>query len=225
MNAMLRDAALLPAAQRLARQLAAALPEEETGFSAGLETRLAPLLRREKRRRTARLVWQRTAAALLAVALAFGAALAVSPATRAAVSRWLRQITTVVTIYRFPADVSAGAWTGEGPTWLPDGYVMEMDFTDADGVRTVRYTSPQGDVLLTAVGFRSDRTVSMELRSQQTAGLSDILTGQRPQGAPGDMEGCDVTEVQVRGRDARLYRFRHLDGDTRYVLRPVLSGQ
>ena len=65
-------------------------------------------------------------------------------------------------------------------------------------------------VLLAAVGFRSDRTVSMEVRSHRTAGLSDILTGQRPQGEPGEPEGYDITEVQVQGRDAQLYRFRHL---------------
>lgn len=50
----------------------------------------------------------------------------------------------------------------------------------------------------------------MEVRSHRTAGLSDILTGQRPQGEPGEPEGYDITEVQVQGRDAQLYRFRHL---------------
>jgi len=144
------------------------------------------------------------------VVLTFGAVLAVSPAARAAVSRWLRQMTTAVTAYRFPAEQSAGTWTGNGPTWLPEGYVMDSDFTGGDGVRTVRYTSQQGDVLLAAVGFRSDRTVSMEVRSHRTAGLSDILTGQRPQGEPGEPEGYDITEVQVQGRDAQLYRFHHL---------------
>lgn len=87
---------------------------------------------------------------------------------------------------------------------------MDSDFTGGDDVRTVRYTSQQGDVLLVAVGFRSDRTVFMEVRSHRTAGLSDILTGQRPQGEPGEPEGYDITEVQVQGRDAQLYRFRHL---------------
>ena len=119
-------------------------------------------------------------------------------------------MTTAVTAYRFPAEQSAGTWTGNGPTWLPEGYVMDSDFTGGDGVRTVRYTSQQGDVLLAAVGFRSDRIVSMEVRSHRTAGLSDILTGQRPQGEPGEPEGYDITEVQVQGRDAQLYRFRHL---------------
>ena len=94
---------------------------------------------------------------------------------------------------------------------------MASDFTGENGVRTVRYTSPQGDVMLAAVGFRSDQDISMEVRSHRTAGLSDILTGQRPQGEPGDPEGCDITEVQVRGRDARLYQFRHLPDETRSV--------
>ena len=94
---------------------------------------------------------------------------------------------------------------------------MTSDLTGDDGVRSVRYTSPQGDVMLAAVGFRSDRTVSMEVRSHQTAGLSDILTGQRPQGEPGEPEGCDITEVQVRGRDAQFYQFRHLPDRTRPV--------
>lgn len=185
MSITITDTALRQAARKLACQLAAALPEEDTVFSAGFGGRMAPLLRRQKRRRTVRLVRQRTAAALLAVVLTFGAVLAVSPAARAAVSRWLRQMTTAVTAYRFPAEQSAGTWTGNGPTWLPEGYVMDSDFTGGDGVRTVRYTSQQGDVLLAAVGFRSDRIVSMEVRSHRTAGLSDILTGQRPQGEPG----------------------------------------
>ena len=210
MSITITDTALRQAARKLACQLAAALPEEDTVFSAGFGGRMAPLLRRQKRRRTVRLVRQRTAAALLAVVLTFGAVLAVSPAARAAVSRWLRQMTTAVTAYRFPAEQSAGTWTGNGPTWLPEGYVMDSDFTGGDGVRTVRYTSQQGDVLLAAVGFRSDRIVSMEVRSHRTAGLSDILTGQRPQGEPGEPEGYDITEVQVQGRDAQLYRFRHL---------------
>lgn len=89
MNTTFSDAALRQAAQRLAYQLSAALPAEDADFSAGFDVRLAPLLRREKRRRTARLVWRRTAAAMLAVVLAFGAALAVSPAARAAVGKWL----------------------------------------------------------------------------------------------------------------------------------------
>lgn len=217
MNTTFSDAALRQAAQRLAYQLSAALPAEDADFSAGFDVRLAPLLRREKRRRTARLVWRRTAAAILAVVLAFGAALAVSPAARAAVGKWLRQMTTAVTAYQFPASQSAGTWTGNGPTWLPEGYAMTSDLTGDDGVRSVRYTSPQGDVMLAAVGFRSDRTVSMEVRSHQTAGLSDILTGQRPQGEPGEPEGCDITEVQVRGRDAQFYQFRHLPDRTRPV--------
>ena len=217
MNTNLSDAALRQAAQRLAHQLSAALPTEDAGFSAGFDTRMEPLLRRERRRRTTRLIWRRTAAALLAVVLAFGAALAVSPAARAAVGRWIRQMTTEVVAYRFPTSQSAGTWTGNGPTWLPDSYVMASDFTGDNGVRTVRYTSPQGDVMLAAVGFRSDQDISMEVRSHRTAGLSDVRTGQRPQGEPGDPEGCDIREVQVRGRDARLYQLRHLTDETRSV--------
>ena len=153
MNTTFSDAALRQAAQRLAQQMSAALPAEDAGFSAGSDTRMEPLLRRERHRRTARLIWRRTAAALLAIVMAFGAALAVSPTARAAVGRWLRQMTTEVVAYRFPASQSAGTWTGDGPTWLPDGYVMASDFTGDNGVRTVRYTSPQGDVMLAAVGF------------------------------------------------------------------------
>lgn len=217
MNTTFSDAALRQAAQRLAHQLSAALPAEDAGFSAGSDTRMEPLLRRERFRRTARLIWRRTAAALLAVVLAFAAVLAVSPAARAAVGQWLRQMTTKVVAYRFPASQRAGTWTGDGPTWLPDGYVMVSDFAEDGGVRTVRYTSPQGDNMLAAVRFRSDQDISMEVRSHRTAGLSDARTGQRPQGKPGDPEGCDIREVQVQGRDARLYQFRHLPDETRSV--------
>lgn len=125
MNTTFSDAALHQAAQRLAHQMSAALPAEDAGFSAGSDTRMEPLLRRERHRRTARLIWRRTAAALLAVVMAFGAALAVSPTARAAVGRWLRQMTTEVVAYRFPASQSAGTWTG-GRTdmasrWLCNG--------------------------------------------------------------------------------------------------------
>ena len=121
MNTTFSDAALRQAAQRLAHQMSAALPAEDAGFSARSDTRMEPLLRRERHRRTARLIWRRTAAALLAIVMAFGAALAVSPTARAAVGRWLRQMTTEVVAYRFPAAQSAGTWTGDGPTWLPGG--------------------------------------------------------------------------------------------------------
>ena len=53
MNTTISDTALRQAAQRLAYQLSAALPVEDIGFSADFEARMDPLLRREKRRRTA----------------------------------------------------------------------------------------------------------------------------------------------------------------------------
>ena len=62
MSITITDTALRQAARKLACQLAAALPEEDAVFSAGFGERMAPLLRRQKRRRTVRLVRQRTAA-------------------------------------------------------------------------------------------------------------------------------------------------------------------
>ena len=176
MNTTFSDAALHQAAQRLAHQMSAALPAEDAGFSAWFDTRMEPLLRRERHRRTARLIWRRTAAALLAIVMAFGAALAVSPTARAAVGRWLRQMTTAVTAYQFPASQSAGTWTGNGPTWLPEGYAMTSDLTGDDGVRSVRYTSPQGagvtSGIVSSKGVPDNRLCcrrrSMHLRSTTT---------------------------------------------------------
>ena len=51
MNTTFSDAALHQAAQRLAHQMSAALPAEDAGFSAWVDTRMEPLLRRDGLRR------------------------------------------------------------------------------------------------------------------------------------------------------------------------------
>ena len=127
MNISMNKSVLRRAAQQMAEQLAAALPEEERTASAdGFEAQAAQLLHQEEYRRKGRWGWRRGIAAVLAAMLALGTILAVSPQAQAAVSRWFRKITTAVTAYCFPLAESAGVWTSKAPAQMPGGYVLDQ---------------------------------------------------------------------------------------------------
>ena len=65
----------------------------------------------------------------------------------------------------------------------PLGYVLSGDFTGREnGIRVMRWTSSQGDLLFEAVPMTGDEPISVELRSSSTGGLSSTETGQRPTG-------------------------------------------
>ena len=140
------------------------------------------------------------------VALTFGAVLAASPVARAAVSRWFVQITELVTAYRItPAD--AGGTVQDYTPTAPLGYVLSGDFTGREnGIRVMRWTSSQGDLLFEAVPMTGDEPISVELRSNSTGGLSSTETGQRPTGGAGEPEDYETENVTVHGLSARLYR-------------------
>ena len=171
------------------------------GYSAR-ETAVQQGARRQSRRR----MWQRTAAALVTVCLSCGVILAASPVARAAVSRWFVQITELVTAYRItPAD--AGDTVQDYTPTAPLGYVLSGDFTGREnGIRVMRWTSSQSDLLFEAVPMIGDEPISVELRSSSTGGLSSTETGQRPTGGAGEPEDYETENVTVHGLSAQLYR-------------------
>lgn len=194
-------------AQRMAALLASELPETDAPPSPEFTRRMEPVVQQGTRRQSRRRMWQRTAAALVTVCLSCGVILAASPVARAAVSRWFVQITELVTAYRItPAD--AGDTVQDYTPTAPLGYVLSGDFTGREnGIRVMRWTSSQGDLLFEAVPMTGDEPISVELRSNSTGGLSSTETGQRPMGEEGMPEGYDAAPVTVHGISAQLYRF------------------
>ena len=199
MSILLNDEALCCGARRLAVQLAAALPAPEDGFSPAFQADMTALTRCVTRRQAVRRWGRRAAAAALTALLTFGAVLAASPVARAAVSRWFVQITELVTAYRItPAD--AGDTVQDYTPTAPLGYVLSGDFTGREnGIRVMRWTSSQGDLLFEAVPMTGDEPISVELRSNSTGGLSSTETGQRPTGGAGEPEDYETENVTVHG--------------------------
>lgn len=199
MSILLNDEALCCGARRLAVQLAAALPAPEDGFSPAFQADMTALTRCVTRRQAVRRWGRRAAAAALTALLTFGAVLAASPVARAAVSRWFVQITELVTAYRItPAD--AGDTVQDYTPTAPLGYVLSGDFTGREnGIRVMRWTSSQGDLLFEAVPMTGDEPISVELRSSSTGGLSSTETGQRPTGGAGEPEDYETENVTVHG--------------------------
>lgn len=212
MSILLNDEALCCGARRLAVQLAAALPAPEDGFSPAFQADMTALTCCVTRRQAVRRWGRRAAAAALTALLTFGAVLAASPTARAAVSRWFVQITELVTAYRItPAD--AGDTVQDYTPTAPLGYVLSGDFTGREnGIRVMRWTSSQGDLLFEAVPMTGDEPISVELRSSSTGGLSSTETGQRPTGGAGEPEDYETENVTVHGLSARLYRMLPAEG-------------
>lgn len=211
MSILLNDEALCCGARRLAVQLAAALPVPEDGFSPAFQADMTALTRCVTRRQAVRRWGRRAAAAALTALLTFGAVLAASPTARAAVSRWFLRVTSVTTIY----DITPSAeepTPGDYTPAAPAGYTLTGDFTGGyndekrSGVRVMRWTSAQGDILFEAVPMTGDEPISVELRSNSTGGLSSTETGQRPTGGAGEPEDYETENVTVHGLSARLYR-------------------
>lgn len=95
----------------------------------------------------------------------------------------------------------------------PLGYVLSGDFTGREnGIRVMRWTSSQGDLLFEAVPMTGDEPISVELRSSSTGGLSSTETGQRPTGGAGKPEDYETENVTVHGLSARLYRILPAEG-------------
>lgn len=201
------ERALRQGAQRMAALLASELPETGAPPSPEFTRRMEPVVQQGARRQSRRRMWQRTAAALVTVCLSCGVILAASPVARAAVSRWFVQITELVTAYRItPAD--AGDTVQDYTPTAPLGYVLSGDFTGREnGIRVMRWTSSQGDLLFEAVPMTGSAQIRAELRDGSTGGIYNTETGQRPMGEEGMPEGYDAAPVTVHGISAQLYRF------------------
>ena len=201
------ERALRQGAQRMAALLASELPETGAPPSPEFTRRMEPVVQQGARRQSRRRMWQRTAAALVTVCLSCGVILAASPVARAAVSRWFVQITELVTAYRItPAD--AGDTVQDYTPTAPLGYVLSGDFTGREnGIRVMRWTSAQGDILFEAVPLTGSAQIRAELRDGSTGGIYNTETGQRPMGEEGMPEGYDAAPVTVHGISAQLYRF------------------
>ena len=97
MTIVWKEDLLREAAGQMAVQTARLLPREELPLSPSFQEKMGELLWRTKRQQKRRVMWQRAMAALLALVVAMGAVLAVSPQAQAAAKRWLMKITDVVT--------------------------------------------------------------------------------------------------------------------------------
>ena len=217
MSILLNDEALCCGARRLAVQLAAALPAPEDGFSPAFQADMTALTRCVTRRQAVRRWGRRAAAAALTALLTFGAVLAASPTARAAVSRWFLRVTSVTTIY----DITPSAeepTPGDYTPAAPAGYTLTGDFTGGyndekrNGVRVMRWTSAQGDILFEAVPLTGSAQIRAELRDGSTGGIYNTETGQRPTGGAGEPEDYETENVTVHGLSARLYRMLPAEG-------------
>lgn len=221
---------LTVAARQLAAQTALLLPQaEDFAPSPTFQTKMSALLRRVKRQQRNRIAWNRVAAAVLALVLALGAVLTVSPQAQAAAERWFIKITDAVTLYWFaPTAEEGAAWDGL-PQWTPSGYELRYDLQGQNGVRTLRYTSPHGDILLERFAIGGTEEYAVEIRSRATDGLSDAVTGQRPQGEAGTPKEYSITEVQVGVHHAQRYDFHTAaaikDSSGDFGIRCYLDGE
>ena len=205
MTIVWKEDLLREAAGQMAVQTARLLPREEAPLSPPFQEKMGALLWRTKRQQKRRVMWQRAMAALLALVVAMGAVLAVSPQAQAAAKRWLMKITDVVTTYQFyPTAEETIPWDGL-PQWTGEGYELTYDLQGDNGVRTLRYTSSQGDILLQRVTLRGTEN-TVEIRSRETDGLRD-LQGQRPQGEEGTPKEYTMVETRVGPYEGQRYEF------------------
>ena len=127
MTIVWKEDLLREAAGQMAVQTARLLPREEAPLSPPFQEKMGELLWRTKRQQKRRVIWQRAIAALLALVVAMGAVLAVSPQAQAAAKRWLMKITDVVTTYQFyPTAEETVPWDGL-PQWTGEGYELAYD--------------------------------------------------------------------------------------------------
>lgn len=210
MTMVLNESLLRDAARQMAVQTAQLLPSEERPMSSSFQEKLCGLLWRTKRKQKHRAVWLRTIAAILALMMAMGAVLVVSPQAQAAAKRWFMKITDTVTLYKlYPTANENAAWDGL-PQWTPKEYELTYDLQGRNGVRTLRYTSPQGDILLQRLVLCGTEN-SVEIRSRETDGLSD-LQGQRPQGEEGVPKEYTIMQTSVGPYEAQRYDFHTATG-------------
>lgn len=123
------------------------LSDEPVTLSPEFHARMAPLLadpfgygKRMARPRLSR-VLRLAACLLLSLALAFGAAMALSPNFR----DWVMQHSPVSTIFRFSGPQGEAAVpAGWHPTYVPAGYALVEDTSEEGGITLLRYEHVYG---------------------------------------------------------------------------------
>ena len=93
-----------------------------------------------------KVVVQKVAIILLIVSLSFGGVMIVSPAARAAVKRWVLEVSETMIVYRFFAEDISGAMPQYGITDLPDGYVETERIVNSASV-SILYVLDTGDLV------------------------------------------------------------------------------
>lgn len=115
--------------------------------------------------------------------------------------------------YRFSGRDAAGGLPEDMP-WLPEGYSPAQDLSAPDGVRVLRCTAPQGDLLFVTLRAAGAEPRTVTIRPWRTSGLQGPAAPPQEEAPP---EGCAVRELSVCGRSAQLYTFlpqphQHFDG-------------
>ena len=143
------------AAAMVETAMLSALPETETAFSPAFEEKMAPLLRRAKRRASVRRTLQ--AAAVFFLVLLAGATvyLAAVPEARASVVSWLKESFAGRTVFRFSGEEETGRLPNYRPTWLPEGFELAEEH-DTETIHTSIYRDKDGVVMIIRWNSMSD---------------------------------------------------------------------
>lgn len=146
---MISDEMLKEAAKDVNMALFGSLPDPEENehiFSKRFEKKMKKLIRKTDHPVRYRII-QSSIAAVLALVMALGSVLAVSPSARAAVVNWLKETVGSWTHYIFtPGNVQIGHEAAYELTSLPNGYTLTAGKEDATGQSYV-FTNEVGQIL------------------------------------------------------------------------------
>lgn len=148
---MISDEMLKEAADEIAMALIDSLPdpaENEHIFSKHFEKKMKKLIRKTDHPVRYRII-QSSIAAVLALVIAFGSILAVSPSARAAVVNWLKETVGSWTHYSSAPGESQTDSKGESTyelTSIPDGYTLAMENVSDSG-KACAFTNQAGQIL------------------------------------------------------------------------------
>ncbi len=145
-------------------------------------------------RRKARPVWkmiaQKAAIILLAISLAFGTIMAVSPTARAAFNRWIREWYETHITYRYTGERTIDAIPRYGIAELPEGYF------EYERVEKKNYT------LIIYQNVDSGEWISLHYTYMQQGFAIDFM-----------VESEDIVPITVNGMAGELYLSENLEED------------
>lgn len=146
---MISDEMLKEAAEDVTMALIDSLPvpaENEHIFSKRFEKKMKKLIRKTDHPVRYRII-QSSIAAVLALVIAFGSILAVSPSARAAVVNWLKETVGSWTHYTSaPGESQTGHEAAYELTSIPDGYTLAMENVSDSG-KACAFTNQAGQIL------------------------------------------------------------------------------